>query len=88
MNNHTQTQQKPQSILLNNEYMMNCPDGFHIMTEEERGKMNQFGDGMWIGLSDLERHMIVSIGWKQVSPLALMLLSTGESGTKKSIPQS
>ena len=65
-----------QSVVLNEEYVMTYPEGFHVMDEEERGKLNLLvEDGEWIGLFDPERAILVSLGWKKAPGLALKLLS-------------
>ena len=51
-------------VLVNDQLILSYPDGFHIMTESERSKLNLLEDGQWIGLSDPDRHMIVTVGWK------------------------
>ena len=43
------------------------PIGFHGMDQSEWSKMNLLTDGETSGLSDLERHMIVTVGYKQVN---------------------
>lgn len=62
-------------MLLNNELVMECPEGFHVMTEEERGKINLLEDGQWVGLSDPDRHMMITIGWKELGGIMAKLMS-------------
>lgn len=62
-------------LLLNNELNLTVPAGFHVMTEAERGKLQMPYVGQWVGLSDPERHIIVTAGWKQAGGLAMRLLS-------------
>ena len=64
-----------QEITVNEQVIMTFPDGFHVMTEEERSKMNVAGEGSWIGVADPDRHMIVSAGWRQAGGLAGILLN-------------
>ena len=51
------------------------PDGFHVMNEEERGKLKILGEGQGEVLTDPDRHIILSVGWKPLPRLAGMLLS-------------
>ena len=52
------------------------PDGFHVMAETEWSKLRVLADGEGIGLSDPERHMIVTLGYRQASGFSAVLLST------------
>jgi len=45
------------------------------MTEEETRGLTMLGEGPWIGLSDPERHMIVTVGWKRLGAVVSFLLS-------------
>lgn len=67
-----------EDLLLNNSLKLPCPQGFHVMDEEERSGMNITGSGPVICLSDPERHMIVSIGWQTVGGLTALLLKSGD----------
>lgn len=67
-----------EDILLNNSLKLPCPDGFHVMDEEEKSQLNIMRDGPGVCLSDPERHMMVSIGWQQVGGLTSMLLKSGD----------
>lgn len=62
-------------ILLNNEWKMTCPDGFVRLDENERRSLHFIAEGAGECLSDPERHMLVTLGWKKVSGLAVLLLS-------------
>ena len=67
-----------EDILLNNSLKLPCPEGFHVMDEEERSELNIMGNGPCVCLSDPERHIIVSIGWQQVGGLTSLLLKSGD----------
>lgn len=62
-------------VVLNECLVVTPPDGFHVMTEEERHGMTLLEDGPWVGLSDPDRHILVTMGWKQVNKLAAKMLS-------------
>lgn len=62
-----------QEITLNNELILSFPDSFHVMEEEERGRLRFAAGGPGKCLSDPERHLLASIGWKKVNGLAARL---------------
>ena len=61
-------------LILNNELLLKYPEGFHVMSEEERSKMNMLEEGKWAGLFDPDKHILVTVGWKQTG-IASMILS-------------
>ncbi len=61
-------------LLLNDALILSYPDGFHLMTEAERGGVDPAEDGPWIGLSDPEKHILVTAGWKQIGGLTALLV--------------
>ena len=63
-------------VVLNEEFILTCPDSFHIMDEAEKKALNVADEGQWIGLSDPDRHIIVTAGWKKGPVLALKILSS------------
>ena len=65
-------------LLLNNELLLPCPDGFHPLNEEECAALPQLESGSGAVLSDPARHMLISVGWKQPNGFALLLLSDDE----------
>lgn len=60
------------TMALNHEVRFSCPDGFHVMDAEERSKLNFYEEGEGECLSDPERHIIISIGWKHLQGLAAL----------------
>ena len=64
-----------ENLFLNEELELQCPDGLAAMTEEERSRLVLIEDGPGECLSDPEKHMIVSIGWKTVGGLTAAVLS-------------
>lgn len=64
-----------QELLLNDELYLTYPAGFRRMTAEELGKLQMLAAGEGVALTDPERHMIVTVGWKQPGMLTNMLLS-------------
>ena len=65
-------------VVMNDELAFPIPAGFHIMDEEERGKLNMLSAGPGTCLSDPDRHFVISIGWHNAGRLATMLLNTAE----------
>ena len=57
-----------ETMKLNNELTVTCPDGFHVMDAEEKKKLNAIG-GIGEVITDPDRHIIISIGWKNVGGL-------------------
>ena len=60
-------------VTLDGKMTIGCPEGFHVMTEEERSKLSMLEEGPWVGLSDPDRHILVTAGWKAVKGLGSML---------------
>ena len=62
-------------LLLNESLELSYPDGFHVMDEEERSKLTLLEEGPCEFLTDPDRHMIISIGWKPLGGLTSLLLN-------------
>ena len=67
------------AVPLNNALILSYPDGFHVMDEREREKLIIMGNGPWQGLSDPERHIIITVGWKALGGLSAMLVSAKDA---------
>lgn len=52
-------------MTLNNEMILTCPEGFHVMDGEELSRLNFLKKGDGECLSDPDRHIIISIGWRK-----------------------
>lgn len=61
--------------ILNDALRLTIPEGFHVMTDEECGRFTVLEEGEWIGLSDPERHILMTVGWKPVGRFTAALLS-------------
>ena len=61
-------------VTWNDALTISCPEGFHVLDEAERGKLNFIQDGPGGGISDPERHILISVGWKPFGGLSAMLL--------------
>ncbi|MBO6053220.1 MAG: hypothetical protein J6Q17_05745 [Clostridia bacterium] len=55
--------------------LFTSPDGFHVLTDEERSGMHTPWKGPWTGIRDPERHILVTAGVRQAGWLASLLLS-------------
>ena len=63
--------------ILDKELEIDLPDGFYELNEEERQKMNFFTEGGEFScFSDPERHILVSVGKKEINAFAAMLLNS------------
>lgn len=62
-------------VMISDQFKLPCPDGFHILSKEEQSRLNLLGDGETVCLSDENRHMLISIGWKKTGMLSALLLS-------------
>lgn len=69
------------SVTFNNALTIAYPEGFHVMDASERKEMNILGDGPGEFLTDPDRHIIVSVGWKPL-PLAASMLLGAKDGAK------
>ena len=63
-------------ITCNKALALSCPDGFHILDESERASLKVLGEGPGEVLSDPDRHILLSIGWKPLGALTSLLLNT------------
>ena len=70
---HKTIKQETTAFVLNDKLSGVCPASFHVMTEEERSKVPLLEDGQWVGLKSPDLHVLVTVGWKQISPVAMML---------------
>ena len=61
---------------LNNELELTIPEGFHEMDEAERSKLTFANDVPGLCISDPDRHIVVTVGWRTLSTFAAMLLDT------------
>ena len=63
------------TLPLNNKLTVEYPDSFHVMTKEEWSRLSLLQDGEGVGLSDPDRHILITCGWKQLNLVTSMLLS-------------
>ena len=65
-------------VTLNDSLNMMFPDGFHELDKDEREKTKILFDGEWKGITDPDRHMLVTAGWKKIGGLVSLLLPGSE----------
>ena len=70
-------------ITLNDELSFCFPDTFRVLDEAERSKMNFIEDGPGKILSDHDRHILISFGWKTIGGFSAKLL--GENDITKNM---
>jgi len=63
-------------LTCNNALALSCPDGFHKLDSAERASLKMLAEGPGEVLSDPDRHILLSIGWKPVGTLTALLLNT------------
>ena len=66
------------SVILNDELKLAYPEGFHVLSAEEMDRMQFLEKGAGICLSDPERHILISVGWKRPGVLAGLMLNAGD----------
>ena len=62
-------------LKITDELHMEYPDTFHVMDEKEKESLNSMTGDDFVGLSDPESHVIVTVGYKANVGLAAKLLS-------------
>ena len=65
-------------MILNKELKLPVPEGFHVMDEEEVSRLRLLEEGPFVGLSDPERHMMITVGWKQLGSLTALMVNAGD----------
>ena len=63
------------TISINREWKMSFPEGFQILNDMERRRLNFIGGAEGVCLSDPERHVVVSVGEKQINGFSALVLS-------------
>ena len=66
-------------ITLNDTLKIYYPEGFHVMDESERSSFKSLGGGPIDCLSDPERHIVISTGWKSIGRLLGMMFGAKDS---------
>lgn len=61
---------------------LSYPDGFHVMDRAEKNSLQFFGGSTGECLSDPERHILISIGWKAIGGLSALLITAKDAAKK------
>ena len=72
------------NLTLNQQLTISFPEGFRVMDEAERSKLNVLGKGPGECITDPERHVVMSFGWKAVGLAALLLSAKDAAGKAES----
>lgn len=57
---------------------LNYPDGFKVMTEKDLKQYNYFDEAPGFCIHDQDRHIMISISWRQANPFVAMLASSAD----------
>ena len=63
---------------LNNELNLTYPDGFKVMTPEDLKQYKFFEEAPGFCINDADRHIIISVSWRQSNPFVAMLVSSAD----------
>lgn len=63
---------------LEDKLFLEYPEGFHELDEDERKPLTFLEEGPCLCLSDPGKHILISIGWKQLNGFLSMMLKTSE----------
>lgn len=63
---------------LEEKLILEYPDGFHELDEDERKSLTFLEEGPCLCLSDPAKHILISIGWKHLNGFVSMMLNTSE----------
>ena len=70
------------TVVLGDKLTLSYPEGFHVMDSSEKSGMQFFGGSTGECLSDPERHILISIGWKSIGGIASLLISAKDAAKK------
>lgn len=71
-----------EKILLNNELELTCPEGFHVLNEEEMNKFNFANDKPGCVLENKDSHIIISLSWRPINGLLALMVNVRELAQK------
>ena len=69
-------------MTLNQVLDLSYPEGFHILDEAERSKLQFIADGPGEVLSDPDRHITMSFGWNTLNGFTALLIGTHDVAMK------
>jgi hypothetical protein len=65
-----------EKTVANGKLEITLPDGFHLMDEEEKNKLNVVAGGEFIAFADPERHITATVGWRDLGLASLLVGSS------------
>ena len=66
-------------ILINDSLDLCLPDGFHVMDVAERSSLKLLNDGPSEFVTDPDRHITLSVGWRKAPLISYLLLNTKDA---------
>lgn len=70
------------TIVLGDKLTLSYPDGFHVLDSSGKSSMQFFGGSTGECLSDPERHILISIGWKPIGGISALLVNANDAAKK------
>lgn len=67
------------TLTINNKLLITFQDSFTVLSAEERQKLNTIEQGPYECLSDQDRHILISIGFRPLGGLFSIFLSTKDA---------
>lgn len=64
------------AINLNNAVELYYPEGFHVLSADERSELNFIKEGNGDLIRDEERHVLISAAWAKINAMARLLLNS------------
>ena len=65
-----------EKIIANGKLEITLPDGFHLMSEEEKNKLGVAAGGEFIAFTDPERQITATVGWRDLGLASLLIGSS------------
>ena len=63
---------------LDNKLFVECPEGFHLLDDEELAAMTFLDDGSKLCMSEPDKHILISISNKRINGFSSMMLKTSD----------
>ncbi len=69
---------KTDVLTIKNNLKVLCDEGFREMADDEKSALSTIADGDFLAFSNPDKHMIITVGWKEIGSLASKLLNSKE----------
>ena len=66
------------TVELNNDLCFSYPEGFQQMSREDLGRHKFIEEAPGFCVHDEERHIMISVSWRQANPFVAMLVGSAE----------